>query len=592
MAVGKPTGARGARWAALLLLFALPLFLRLVPVRHGMPRNYLPDTHVVRSALGMAKDRNPVPEVGVYSTYPNLLPYALLPVYATQYAVGRARGQWGGAEEFKLEVALHPETVHLPARLLVALLAALTPWVVFRGARAAGLGKGAWVAAWLVVTGLLHTQFSVQERPWAPLVFFMALSVWPAALYVRDGRPRHLYASGLAAALAFACHQAGLPMLGIAGLAWLFGPPGWRGPELGRRLGQGVLCVALFAGVALLVGHPYLLVHGPTQAGAVSGGEFEGIKFGGQGFIPGFRWASFTRLSWALLGYDPVALLLGLVGLAAAVRRASLRPAAVFLLLWAAVFLFNPNDHVRYLLPVVVLLAYPAGLAAERLLERRGGLLLVAPLLAFCLVQDLRLGWVLSRPDSRALAEARLAELPPDARVVIDRYGPLPELDRASLERLRSWRPLRTREDVRLMALEAGPEALAARGLSGGVDAVPVEELLTADERAHTWALRPHVEELGPGLGELFRGLGLTHALLVLRGGERYNPLLEWLEARPGGLGEPTFAVSPAADGARPGGPDGGGLELMLPMELDFALTALWRVERPGPWIGLFPLGR
>ncbi|MEM7517286.1 MAG: hypothetical protein AAF368_10225, partial [Planctomycetota bacterium] len=82
------------RLAAFSILFLLPLALRQIPMDHGMPRNYLPDTHVVRQALGMARDKDPAPLVGTYSTYPNLLAYSLLPVYAGQYFTGRALGEW------------------------------------------------------------------------------------------------------------------------------------------------------------------------------------------------------------------------------------------------------------------------------------------------------------------------------------------------------------------------------------------------------------------------------------------------------------------------------------------------------------------
>jgi hypothetical protein len=30
--------------------------------------------------------------------------------------------------------------------------------------------------------------------------------------------------------------------------------------------------------------------------------------------------------------------------------------------------------------------------------------------------------------------------------------------------------------------------------------------------------------------------------------------------------------------------------EAFLPTEMDFALTALWSVDRPGPWMAIYPL--
>jgi hypothetical protein len=79
--------------AAVGLLLVLPLALRMLPIRHGAPRNYVPDTHMVRQALGMARDHDLAPQAGKYSFYPNFLPYLLLPCYAAEYAAGRAEGR-------------------------------------------------------------------------------------------------------------------------------------------------------------------------------------------------------------------------------------------------------------------------------------------------------------------------------------------------------------------------------------------------------------------------------------------------------------------------------------------------------------------
>ncbi|MHC4378004.1 MAG: hypothetical protein ACYS26_15500, partial [Planctomycetota bacterium] len=184
------TAARPRRGLGLLLLFLLPLALRLAPLEHGHGTNYIPDTHVVKSALGMAQDKHPVPEVGVYSTYPNLLPYTLLPIYGAEYALGRGLGWWGGTGEFAMKVKQEPALVHLPARVWLAFLCSLTPLFVFWTARRGGLQTGAWVAAWLVSTGLLHLHFSVQERPWGPLVMFLAAASFFAARHIQDGRNR------------------------------------------------------------------------------------------------------------------------------------------------------------------------------------------------------------------------------------------------------------------------------------------------------------------------------------------------------------------------------------------------------------------
>lgn len=466
-----------------------------------MPRNYVPDTHIVRGALGMAKDKTLVPPASAYTSYPYLLPYALLPIYAAEYAGGRASGAWGGSGEFRMRVIEEPWIVQLPARLLVALLGALTPWLIWRAALAAALStRAALAASWLVATSLLHVQFSTHERPWTPLVFFLALALWPAALYASSGRVKHLLLTGLCAALGFSCHQAGAPFLGLAGLAWLCGPLGWRGGELARRLRDGLACVALFAGLSLLVGYPFYLVHGQSKLETISGAELLTqqnaadsesfgpiLRIGGQALELKFRPASFARLSHALIGYDPLLVALGLLGLWSALRRPALRAAALFGLGWAAFFMTHRNDHVRYLLPLVVLLALPGGLAFDALWERcaktRPLRLVLLGALAFPLLQALRLDWVLLQDDTRALAERELARTSGLDLVAFDRYGPQVELDQAALERVASWPDFSTREEQRLELLRAGAP------LSSGLPVLQLEKAWWWDERRGT--LRP-----------------------------------------------------------------------------------------------------
>lgn len=583
-------GGRSLRLAALIVLFLLPLALRLRPIAHGQPRNYVPDTHVVRCALGMARDKDPVPPVNRYSSYPYLLPYLLLPLYAGHFALGYATGEWSGPSEYGAALSEDPAPAHLIARVLVALFGALTPWVVFRTARAAGLERGAWVAAWLVGTGLLHTHFSVQERPWVPMVFFLALAAWPGVLYVRDARARLLALSCLAAGLSLGAHTGGALAFGIPGLAWLQVVLAARGRELLRHIARGAACVAAGVALAIVLGHPYLLVHGPTPADAVVGGGEGDLSLGGQSHRVGFRLASLTRLSRAFAGYDPALVLLALPGLVLSWRARSMRPLTLFALLWAAYFLPQQNDQVRYLLPLSVLLAIPAGLAAERWLARGPAWLpALALLLALPLVQDLRLGHLLARPDTRASAEAIVpGHLPPGAVLAVDRYGPLFEPSLASLERLAALRAakgeeLSTRERHRA-------ERLRAEGSDAGLDLLAVQEIFDTDERAGTVWLAPALAGHDPRqprrestleeLRKMLQVAGATHLLLVGRAPpDASGSLLAGLVEG----SEPLLVVDPARPGARPA-------EARLPTEMEFPLTNLWRVQRPGPWMGLYAL--
>ncbi len=573
---GAPS--RSLRFAALLLLFVLPLTLRLLPLKHGGERGYVPDAHMVRQALGMARDKDLVPPVGKYSTYPNLVPYLLVPLYGVQYVTGKWRGEWGNSQEYGAHLLEHPQRAAWVARFLVAVFGALTVWAVYHAARAAGMRAGAWVASWLVATGLLHVQFSTHERPWVPLVFFVTLSAWAAIVYTQSGRKLHLALSGICAGLAFACHQSGLGAIAIPFLAWLLVPASWTGASLRNRLVGGVLAVAGFSAAGVLLGHPYLLVHGRTPEVAVVGAGAADVSVGGMSANFGLRWESLPRLSSVFVGYDPVLLVMGLAGLWFALRDPRLRAVAVFTVVWGIFFLLYPSDHARYLLPVAVLLALPAGLVAERWLAARWGRIAVPALLAVPLVQALRFDWLLVRADTRALAEERLASLAPDQRVAIDRYGPFVELDRDALvllERVRATcqDTLRPREQHRKLALDAGRE-------KGGVDALRVEDLL--EERDGALHVRPCLAtESGDAPLVLLRTLGTTHVLLVDRRPSDGRPSLL---AERAAFGPLAWKVDPSSSATRPAS------EVFLPTEMDFPLTGLWSVNRPGPLLELVAL--
>ena len=571
-----------ARLAALIVLFLLPLFVRLWPIEHGLPRNYIPDSSVPRAALSMARDHEFAPPSGRYTQYPNLLPYLLLPVYAAEYAAGKAAGKWQDSKSFGAHMLEQPEDAQLPARILVALLGALTPFVVFKTARAACMGRGAWIAAWLVGTCLLHTQFSVQERPWVPMTFFLALAAWPAVLHARSGAIGQLVLAGLAAALSFAVHQGGLGALGLAGLAWALAPGGWKGTALLRRVGIGALCVGAFGVLALFAGYAQYLAHParPTDNVILSDmvAKEGGFGVGSVSFVFQFRPESLVHLSRTLFGYDPLLVAFGLLGIWPAWKRRELRVPMIFLVVWAAVFMTNTSDHVRYLLPVAVLLALPAGLAAEGFLTTRMSTAALGLLLCFPLVEVLRLDTLLVREDTRAECEARLDALPAESLVALDFYGPEAELDRSSLYLLETLRnskkqPLRSREQHRKELFERG--RLDGRD---GVSAVRVEELFEMNARERTLVVRDGLGPLGRDAASVLRTLHATHFLRVVRrGGE---PAL--LDALVAGK-KPVWTIDPASGPA-------GTREAFLPTEMDFPLTALWSVSRPGPILELYAL--
>lgn len=611
----KRVGTAGRTLVALLLLGVLPVFLRLWPINHSAPHpEFVPDTHVVRNALHMAADRDLVPPSGAYSTYPYLLSYTLVPAYAADYLVGKSQGLWADGAGYGDHLRENPWRAHRLARILLALFASLTPLFVFLAARAAGLRQGAWIAAWLAATSLLHVHLSLHERPWGPMMAPLAACLWGATVHVRTGSLRSLLGSGFAAALAFSMHQGGLPFLGITGLAWALAPSDQVG-SLQRRVRGGVLAVLAFATTASVLGYPYYFVHGAADQAAGDTHMREGLEslaIGGQRFVFGLRGATFSHLAKAFVGYDPALLLLGLGGLLLGLRQRVLLPGIAFAVLWGAVFMTNMSEHVRYLLPMVILLTLPAGLLAERLLAGapkpvRVGLMLV---LALPLVQSVRLGAIMRQPDTRILAEQMLQELPAGSRVAIDLYGPIPPATLASLETLEGLRPLYSREAFRYGRL------LSGEILDGPVDSVPLQSVFEYDLRHGGTSVRqlPPREDGSPRLPlgvtaqEALNSIGATHLLLVDRTPDdgRPAPLVDpappiSFEGSPAGsppvpklaplvLGPSVWQLHPSWTRASEPEPGTTARNGQLPMTLAFPLVDLWSVRRPGPALSLHEL--
>jgi len=568
--------------------------LLLLGLDHGMPHRYVPDDHAVRCALGIARDVGEgdgpalealVPPSGRYTTYPYLLPYLDLAAIGVRYAAGRVAGEWGGAGEFADRLFDDASPAWIPARLVTALLTLLVlPWSVWRIARELGLRRAAaGVAALLGGTSLLVVQYAHTSRPWAVLTAFGALTLALSLRMRRRAGAGAGLAAWVAAALGAASHQVGLVFFGLPLLAGLLF-------ARGRVLLVGLPVGAL---VALVLGYPFLLVHGGDAArGAIAADDAQAVQLGGQAFdasaFGGARLGP-TLSSW--LCYDPVLVGLGVLGLVGLVARRPDRArglVAAPTLLLALAFLLYDGTHVRYLMPAVPGLAVgaAAGIAA---LGRGGGAarLLAVALLALPVVQAARLDRLLLRADTRTLAAARLPGLVgEDAVVAVDHvgsvYGPPA---RPSADAVASWVQEAAALGERGTVLaptrtEARWLALAEAGLSDPPHAltiVPISRLYLYDSYYPTDYL---LAEEPRAFDEVLRARGVTHYVQVdrLPDAERRLPVTELVAAR----GRLVHEISPT------GRTDPERAE--LPTDLGCALVDLWRYERPGPWIRLWEL--
>jgi hypothetical protein len=179
--------------------------------------------------------------------------------------------------------------------------------------------------------------------------------------------------------------------------------------------------------------------------------------------------------------------------------------------------------------------------------------------------------------------EELLYQLPLGSRVAVDRYGPLVPLDWRSLELTRELRQaggggLTTRERHRLRALSEDRLDVSEWGLT----AVMVEDLFDVDTRAETVGVRRGLEGYGNTPAEVLAELEITHFCRVRRRLSQPSFLSQALN-----LGPPIGAVDPFVSGKARGAERA---EAFLPTEMDFPLTGLWTVKRPGPLLEVLPL--
>src|SRR5262249_53911714 len=116
-------GARARETMLVVFLFALSL--RALPLRHGLPGLYVPDSHNVRAALALAHTRNLVPRSNETTSYPYLYAYACLPLFVADYAMGRASGRYDSIDAYRAEALKSLDRFHFFAREVSAIAGAV-----------------------------------------------------------------------------------------------------------------------------------------------------------------------------------------------------------------------------------------------------------------------------------------------------------------------------------------------------------------------------------------------------------------------------------------------------------------------------------
>ena len=450
--------------ATVALITAAGLGLRLYAINHGLPYQYVPDeSTMVGGALKMGASKSLQPGTFIY---PALLMYLFAGEYLGLLGVGHLTGQFSSVAQFREYAFIDPTLFYLLPRIAIALAGtACVPVAYHLGRRLYGTVAGV-VAAALIATSVMHVQMSHQARHWVPISLLTLLILWASLNLAERGQRRDYWLSGLLVGLAAATsfngfllmvlplvahiqrvHRLGWSLMGNRGNGKVLGtprtPPGaapWTRFSVHVPMGQALLLAA----VVFFALNPYILlqfhqfVAFQTSGDRSIGGQIVG-HYGGylQQFLAK---QGFTFFAEATLAYEPAITILGIAGAILAARhfRATALVVLAYPIFHYLIFATTaPSMEQRYMLPAIVLLALPAGLAASRglvWLEARLGkigeatVVTTAVALALAIlvsIPALRYDSVLARTDTRTLAKNWIeANISPGSDVAVESYAP------------------------------------------------------------------------------------------------------------------------------------------------------------------------
>ena len=582
------------------MITVVGLGLRLYAINHGLPYQYVPDeSTMVGGALKMGASRSLQPGTFIY---PALLMYLFAGEYVGLLGVGRLVGLFASVAQFRDYAFVDPTLFYLLPRIAIALAGtACLPAAYLLGRRLYGTVAGL-VAAALIATSVMHVQMSHEARHWVPISLLTLLALWTSLDLMERGRRRDYWLSGLLVGLAAATSFNGfllmvLPLVAhiqrVRSRVWssteegenkkVLGtpqtPPG-AAPWTSLRMHVPMVLALLLAPIVFFVLNPYILlqfhqfVAFQTSGNRSIGGQIVG-HYGGylQQFLAK---QGFTFFAEATLAYEPAITILGIAGAILAVRR--FRKTALVVLAYP-IFHYvmfattAPSMEQRYMLPAIVLLALPAGLAASRLLSwldgRIGGLsrshtaTIVVAVAAVALVSipALRYDGVLAQTDTRTLAKNWIeTNIPAGSDVAVESYTPPLSPD---LETLKAQQ-------------QSNPGSLGTRDQWVLENGLPAGEIAYRLTRLNLVDTSPDVDNISPYVATHY------HRYYVVSDfrwkSEQLGHLA--LEAYLSRNGRLIKAFYPSRD------------ESYVPSDMlnnmEDPLHELWKVDRPGPRIEIY----
>ncbi len=438
------------------MVLLLATALRLWGLVHDLPFSYFGDElHFMKRAMALGTgDLNPH-----WFHKPAFLMYVLAFVYGLYFVAGRIAGWFGSTAEFGAHFIFNPGPFLLLGRLVVAACGVATVFVVDRIGRRVFGSPWAGIASALVAAVLTPMVISSQTiKSDVPCGLLMALSV--LAWLGTRARLRPLVPLGgasLLAGVAMGTHYYAVALvpayLGMEALRAVSSQIPWR-----TALKRGALIVLLFV-AGFFLASPFNFLD-PTWSRDTFGGAKAAVQYepdSGREFKPGTGdWGraavAFLRVAGSGEALGIALSLLAMAGLAATLARRETRwygllvliPCLCFFLAAITVAAYHAQPrHLNALYPLLSTLAWPGAVAIVRLVrlpEPRiptAALALVAVLSLPALARSLQYDRWINREDSRLVSYRWiLAELPADARILLDDYGPQLNPDARSAKRL------------------------------------------------------------------------------------------------------------------------------------------------------------
>jgi 4-amino-4-deoxy-L-arabinose transferase-like glycosyltransferase len=431
---------------ALVGILLLAAGIRLWGLFHDLPFSYFGDElHFMKRSMALGTgDLNPH-----WFHKPALPMYLWLLCYGLFFVAGRLVGRFGSTAEFGAYFLTTPGPFLLIGRLVVFAFGVATVWVVYRLARKAFASERAGLMAALVAAVLAPMVASSQHmKSDVPGGFFIVLSL---LVYLRtrdDPRWRPFLLAALLAGVAMGAHYYGIVLVPAYGAMelWNGGIGGVHRLPWRTALLRAVLVPALFV-VGFFATSPYNFLD-PTWIRAnvqhlkeTFFPEPQQVLFEPDSkveFKPGTSEAfggatvDFVDVLTAQKGLGLPLTVLAVLGLGAALAHRETRwygalvaiPILIYFLAAVTVAAFHVQPrHLNAIYPLLATLTWPGAL----LLGRRKGIAAALIGLA-CIptaIEAAEWNREITRRDSRlASYEWIVRNLPRDARILLDDYGP------------------------------------------------------------------------------------------------------------------------------------------------------------------------